>query len=88
MTLAPWAYVPEQVPVCPVEQLIPDGEATEPLPLTLAVNANEGNAKDAPTETFVLPIVTLQVHIPVQPLLHPVNTYPVAGVAAKLIELS
>ncbi len=50
VTLVPCVYVPEQVPVFPVEQLMPDGEVTEPLPLTVVVSANDGSANDAVTD--------------------------------------
>ncbi len=67
--------------------MMPDGEVTEPPPVTAVVSAKEGSAKEVPTDTLEVPIVTLQVPVPVQPLLQPANTYPIAGVAARFTVL-
>ncbi len=83
MTLVPCVYVPEQVPVFPVEQLMPDGDVTEPLPLTVVVSANDGSANEAVTDLLLFS-VTLHAPVPVHAPLHPASTYPVPGVAAKL----
>jgi hypothetical protein len=63
---------------------MPAGELlTVPDPLRVTVNANGVAANVAVTLRVAL-IVTTHVPVPVQSPLHPLNVYPLAGVAVRV----